>query len=511
MWSGQMKWMTTSTRSVAVFSLMALVCAPSAFAQSVQRDDFYWLGQINKASAVINQDEGLLDKAVAPKIARGLKQVLDAGDAPKGKRPSLVITFEPLLIEAAGVEATWLHAGRSSQDMLTTVRSAIQRDELLRLAHELRQVRLNLLRLAELHKDTVVPNYTNGVAAQPNSYGHYLLGHLAGLDRDAQRLHEAYARVDQSAMGTTVLNGTSWPLNRDRMARYLGFPSTVDNAYDAAQILAAEMPVEIGAVVSSMALHIGGFIEDVMVQYAQPRPWILLSEGDGNTYVSSAMPQKRNPGLLNSTRASASGVLTLGIGRLITQHNIPPGMSDNKSSRDSIAMISLAVAMLKSFDKILHGLVIHPQRALEELNLDWTASQEVADVLMRQYKLPFRVGHHFASEVVSHAKQKDIKPSDFPYEQAQRLYAQTLKHEMGVNDGKFPMSEAEFRATLDPVAIVRNRMTAGGPQPKEMARMLASSRLVLQKEQAWLQERRQRIEAAIQSLDRDFERLLTAP
>lgn len=506
-----MKWMTTSRRSVAVFSLMALVCAPSAFAQSVQRDDFYWLGQINKASAVINQDEGLLDKAVAPKIARGLKQVLDAGDAPKGKRPSLVITFEPLLIEAAGVEATWLHAGRSSQDMLTTVRSAIQRDELLRLAHELRQVRLNLLRLAELHKDTVVPNYTNGVAAQPNSYGHYLLGHLAGLDRDAQRLHEAYARVDQSAMGTTVLNGTSWPLNRDRMARYLGFPSTVDNAYDAAQILAAEMPVEIGAVVSSMALHIGGFIEDVMVQYAQPRPWILLSEGDGNTYVSSAMPQKRNPGLLNSTRASASGVLTLGIGRLITQHNIPPGMSDNKSSRDSIAMISQAVAMLKSFDKILHGLVIHPQRALEELNLDWTASQEVADVLMRQYKLPFRVGHHFASEVVSHAKQKDIKPSDFPYEQAQRLYAQTLKHEMGVNDGKFPMSEAEFRATLDPVAIVRNRMTAGGPQPKEMARMLASSRLVLQKEQAWLQERRQRIEAAIQSLDRDFERLLTAP
>lgn len=506
-----MKWMTTSTRSVAVFSLMALVCAPSAFAQSVQRDDFYWLGQINKASAVINRDEGLLDKAVAPKIAKGLKQVLDAGDAPKGKRPSLVITFEPLLIEAAGVEATWLHAGRSSQDMLTTVRSAIQREELLRLAHELRQVRLNLLRLAELHKDTVVPNYTNGVAAQPNSYGHYLLGHLAGLDRDAQRLHEAYARVDQSAMGTTVLNGTSWPLNRDRMARYLGFPSTVDNAYDAAQILAAEMPVEIGAVVSSMALHVGGFIEDVMVQYAQPRPWILLSEGDGNTYVSSAMPQKRNPGLLNSTRASASGVLTLGIGRLITQHNIPPGMSDNKSSRDSIAMISLAVAMLKSFDKILHGLVIHPQRALEELNLDWTASQEVADVLMRQYKLPFRVGHHFASEVVSHAKQKDIKPSDFPYEQAQRLYAQTLQHEMGVNEGKFPMSEAEFRATLDPVAIVRNRMTAGGPQPKEMARMLASSRLVLQKEQAWLQERRQRIEAAIQSLDRDFERLLTAP
>jgi len=503
--------MSKTRQSLAVFSWVVMALPPLAFGQNAVRDDFYWLGQINKASAVINVDEGLLDKAVAPKIAKGLKQVLDAGDAPKGKRPSLVITFEPLLIEAAGVEATLLHAGRSSQDMLTTVRSAMQRDELLRLAHEFHQVRLTLLRLAERHQDTVVPNYTNGVAAQPNSYGHYLLGHLAGLDRDAQRLHEAYARVDQSAMGTTVLNGSSWPLNRDRMAHYLGFPTTVDNAYDAAQIMAAEMPVEIGAVVSSMALHVGGFIEDVMVQYAQPRPWILLSEGNGNTYVSSAMPQKRNPGLLNSTRASASGVLTLGIGRLITQHNIPPGMSDNKSTKDSSVMLSQTLAMLKSFDKILNGLVIDPQRALEELNLDWTASQEIADVLMRQHKLPFRVGHHFASEMVSYAKQKNIPPSEFPFVQAQRIYQETLQHEMGVSKGQLPMSEAEFRATLDPVAIVRNRQTAGGPQPREMARMLTAAHQRLQQEQRWIQERRERIDTATQSLERDFSRLLAQP
>jgi argininosuccinate lyase len=275
--------------------------------------------------------------------------------------------------------------------------------------------------------------------------------------------------------------------------------------------MAAEMPVEIGAVVSSMALHVGGFIEDVMVQYAQPRPWILLSEGNGNTYVSSAMPQKRNPGLLNSTRASASGVLTLGIGRLITQHNIPPGMSDNKSTKDSSVMLSQTLAMLKSFDKILNGLVIDPQRALEELNLDWTASQEIADVLMRQHKLPFRVGHHFASEMVSYAKQKNIPPSEFPFVQAQRIYQETLQHEMGVSKGQLPMSEAEFRATLDPVAIVRNRQTAGGPQTREMARMLTAAHQRLQQEQRWIQERRERIDTATQSLERDFSRLLAQP
>ncbi|MBE9604895.1 argininosuccinate lyase [Acetobacteraceae bacterium H6797] len=492
--------------------LMTLTALP-VLAQQQQpprRDDFFWLGEINKASAVINTDEGLLDRSMTPRIAAGLQTVLRNGDAPGGKRPNLVITFEPLLIEAAGVEATLLHAGRSSQDMLATVRAAMMRDELLKLAASLRKVNATLARLAEAHAGTIVPNYTNGVAAQPNSYGHYLLGHLAGFTRDVDRLHEVFARVDQSPMGTTVLNGTSWPLNRDRMARYLGFPRTVENAYDAAQILAAEMPVEVGSVVTSIALHVGSFVEDVMTQYAQPRPWILLQEGGGNTYVSSAMPQKRNPGLLNNTRTDASRVITLGLGRVITQHNITPGMSDNKGTRDNMEVITSTIRMLDSFDKVLNAMVISPERALEELNLDWTASQELADVLMRKYKLPFRVGHHFASGIVDYAKANDINPSDFPYDQAQRIYAETVHHEMNQADAKLPMSEAEFRATLDPVAIVRNRETAGGPQPAEMARMLGLAKQRLADDQSWITERQSRIDQALASLDADFAKLLPA-
>ncbi|WP_235913692.1 argininosuccinate lyase [Teichococcus coralli] len=483
--------------------------APPASAQTTpKRDEFFWLGEINKASAVINTEEGLLDPAFAPRIAAGLEKVLEAGGQPNGKRPTLVITFEPLLIEAAGVEATLLHAGRSSQDMLATVRAAMLRDALLQLAAQLHKATATMLRLAEAHAGTVVPNYTNGVAAQPNSYGHYLLGHVAGLKRDAERLRQAYARLDLSPMGTTVLNGTSWPLNRDRMAKYLGFPGTVDNAYDAAQILATEMPVEIGAVVNGMALHVGAFVEDVMTQYAQPRPWILLQEGGGNTYVSSAMPQKRNPGLLNDTRAEASRVITAGVGRVIQAHNIPPGMSDAKSVRDNTAMVAGATRMLAALDRVLNALVISPERALEELNSDWTASQEVADKLMREYRLPFRVGHHFASEVVSHAKANDIRPSDFPYAEAQRIYAETVRHEMQVENATLPMSEAEFRATLDPVAIVRNRATSGGPQPAEMARMVGEGKDDLAAQESWIKAHRQRIDGALASLDSDFRKLL---
>jgi argininosuccinate lyase len=483
--------------------------AQPAPAAAPGRDEFFWLGEINKASAVINTEEGLLERSLAPRIAAGLDSLLKAGAQPGGKRPTLVITFEPLLIEAAGVEATLLHAGRSSQDMLSTVRAAIMRDELLKLAEQLNRTTASMIRLAEKNTATIVPNYTNGVAAQPNSYGHYLLGHVAGLERDAQRLREAYARLDRSPMGTTVLNGTSWPLNRDRMANYLGFAATVDNAYDAAQISATEMPVEVGAIATSIALHAGAFVEDIMTQYAQARPWILLQEGGGNTYVSSAMPQKRNPGLLNDTRAQASMVLSLGMGRAIQAHNIPPGMSDAKSVRDNAAVTTAATRMLQNWDRVLNALVISPERALEELNSDWTASQELADVLMRKYRLPFRVGHHFASEVVDYAKEHDIKPTDFPYAEAQRIYLRTLA-EMKVEGGALPMSEAEFRATLDPVAIVRDRATPGGPQPAEMTRMLAAANQALAAQTSWIGERRTRIDTALASLDGDFAKLLPA-
>lgn len=470
-----------------------------------QHDEFFWLGQINKASAVINTDEGLLDKSMTPLVVNGIRKVLADAEQPGAKRPANVITFEPLLIQAAGPQITLLHAGRSSQDMLATMRSAILRDDMLGLAEQLNKTTDALVKLAARQRDTIVPNYTNGVAAQPNSYGHYLLGFAAALDRDAQRIREAYARIDRSSMGTTVLNGTSWPLNRKRMADYLGFNAIVDNAYDASQLSSVDEPVEAGAIVSSIALHAGAFIQDVMTQYAQSRPWILLQEGGDNTYVSSAMPQKRNPGLLNSTRRDASTALALTMGTTLEAHNIPPGMSDPKEVRANSAMVQAAAKVLRNWERILSALVIDPQRALEELNSDWTASQELADVLMRKYKLPFRVGHHFASEVVEYAKAKDIRPLDFPYADAKRIYAQTVQG--SEFPPSLPMSEQEFRSTLDPVAIVRNRATSGGPQPAEMDRMLREAGVRVTQQEAWIKARRAHIADALNRLDADFDRL----
>ncbi|MGE4526978.1 MAG: argininosuccinate lyase [Rhodospirillaceae bacterium] len=497
----------TLVPTASALALTAALAVPAfAAGAPATRDEFFWLGEINKATAVINTDEGLLDKTLSPKIAAGIAKVIGAGNQPGGPRPSAVIRFEPYLIKAAGPEVTLLHAGRSSQDMHATYRAAILRDEMLALAAQLNTTAKSLVKLAERNTKTIVPNYTNGVAAQPNSYAHQLLGHFAGIERDAQRLRQAYARIDRCAMGTTVLNGTSWPLNRSRMADYLGFSAIVDNAYDASQISSMDEPVEVGSVITGIALHTGNFIEDMMTQYAQPRPWILLKVGKDTTYVSSAMPQKRNPGILNATRRDASTAISLAMGPVLRMHNITPGMPDPKEVKDNSAMVASAIKFLQGWDKILNSLVVSPERALEELNSDWTASQELADVLMRKYKLPFRVGHHFASEVVDYAKKNGIKPLDFPYAEAQRIYKNAVKDYN--ESGSLPMSEQEFRATLDPVAIVANRATVGGPQPAELDRMLKEANRKLAEQDAWIKAKRTKIDTALDRLDADFAKLL---
>lgn len=362
------------------------------------RDNFYWLGQINKASDIINTDEKLLTKEEGRRFAAAIQKVLDDGNKKGAERPTVVITFEPFLIKAGGPDITKIHAGRSSQDMLTTVSILMQREQLLELSAALNKMTATLLNLARAHEGTLIPNYTNGVQAQPNSLGHFLLAYVNAYERDHDRIQEYYKRLNRSPMGATVLNGTGWPLNRDRMAAYLGFDGLAYNTYDAGQVFPQEAPIEMGGIASSIAIHTTSLIQEIMQQYAQPRPWILLQEGNGNTYVSSAMPQKRNPGILNRCRTDSSTLLGLAVGEAFRAHNIPAGMADGRI-RGTDTIVKKTTSVVNQLDRILQALDIRPERALEELNLDWTCSQEIADVMMRKHNIPFRSGHHFASKL----------------------------------------------------------------------------------------------------------------
>lgn len=493
-------------KSILALTIAALISSGTAFAAETPRDNFYWLGQINKASDIINTSEGLLTPEEGRNIAQGIRKVLADGSRPGAPRPSNVVAFEPYLIKAAGPQVTKIHAGRSSQDMLTTVGIMEQREHLLDMAKELNKVQADLIRLAEENKETVIPNYTNGVQAQPNSLAHYLIAYANAYNRDMQRTREYYARLNRSPMGSTVLNGTGWPLNRDRMAAYLGFDGLAYNTYDAGQVFPQEAPIETGGITNCIAIHTTSFIEEIMQQYVQPRPWILLKEGGGNTYVSSAMPQKRNPGILNSCRGEASTLLGMSMEAAFRSHNIPAGMADGRLNgrRD---LMPQGTKVLSGLDRILNNLVIKPERSLEELDLDWTCSQEIADELMKNHGIPFRTGHHFASEIVTYARANNITPKDFTYDKAQMVYANLAKDDP-VLPKSFPMTEEEWNHAKDPVAIVHNRKVKGGPQPAELDKMISMAQKDLADNENWVSRQEEKLSAAENKLNADFQEML---
>lgn len=479
--------------------------ATSALAQS--QDYFYWFGRINMASTVANVERGIIPAPLAGPIARGVAQSINQGVQPGGKRPSDVLETEKIIIEAAGPEATLIHTGRSRQDMHSTISMAQTRVELLDFADGLNGLRTQLLAMAEQHAETFVPSYTNGVQAMPISLGHYLLAYADSLARDGERIRQAWPRIDRSALGTAVLANSSWPLDRPRLADLLGFGALAVNGYDATQISQLDVGLEAAQVAGSVALRIGSLMQDVHVQYHQTRPWMLLAPG--RTYTSSAMPQKANPGVIQNTRGLASDVVSSTQAVLLRAHNVTPGMIDYKYTwlAGGARTFVLGTQLLRDATDVMASIRVDPKRALEELESDWTTSMELAETLQREHAVPFRVGHHFASEVVVHARKNGLLPATFPYAEAVRIYAEAGAKYQAAN-AKLPLDEATFRRTLSPEAMVRSRVGIGGPQPAEVRRMLGEARKALATDQQWLQERRNRLAEAEAKLNRAFAELL---
>jgi argininosuccinate lyase len=301
------------------------------------------------------------------------------------------------------------------------------------------------------------------------------------------------------------LGTSSFPVDRPRLAELLGFDAVAENSLDANQISPIDGGAELAGLATSGALTLGALIADVTAQYAQTEPWILLTEGE-QTGVSSIMPQKRNPTGLVMLRAEASNLIGEATTFSFIAHNVQPGMSDYKDRgnqreyptvilRDMAALFAHAGAVIKS-------MRFRAERALDEVNSDYSTTTELADVLQREADVPFRIGHHFASELVNYGRGHHLRASEIPYSEAQRIYAEVAA--ASKVETKLPLSEAQFRRSLTAENMVTSSKGLGGPQPSEVARMLAAARDRLGADRAWLDTTRARLASAAQRLDQAF-------
>jgi argininosuccinate lyase len=243
------------------------------------------------------------------------------------------------------------------------------------------------------------------------------------------------------------------------------------------------------------------------VQYHQTRPWLLLAPG--KTYSSSAMPQKANPGIIQDTRGVASDVVSSVQNVVMRAHNVTPGMTDYKYSwtTERARTFVLGSKMLRDASEVMASLRVDPKRSLEELEADWTTSMELAETLQREHRIAFRIGHHFASEVVVYAREHGFLPKNFPYAQAVRIYAEAGK-KYQVAEAKLPLTEGAFRRTLSPEWMVRTRVGLGGPQPESVKLMQASAQTALMADQQWVIEKRKKQASSEAMLNNAFADLL---
>src|SRR5476649_745409 len=293
---------------LAMIPLLTLAMSSVHAADSKEpHDNFYFLGEMNKASTVMVIDTKIVPPDLGKKIVAAVDQVIINGNKPGAERPADYLKYEPLILALAGPDGSRMHSGRSRQDILSTTRRLMQRERVLNVLDAMNKSRAVFLKLAEDNVDTIVPAYTNGVQAQPTTYGHYLLGFAAAFDRHAERVRQAYARLNLSPMGSAALGTSSFPINRPRLAELLGFDGVAENSYDANQIAPMDTSAEMANDAGLAALTVGSFVEDIHTQYHQTAPWLLIQEGD-LTGTSSIMPQKRNPNILNTLRLQASTV-----------------------------------------------------------------------------------------------------------------------------------------------------------------------------------------------------------
>jgi argininosuccinate lyase len=490
------------TRAAVVGACLAGACATGAAAET--RDAFFFISEMNKASAVMVASTGIVDRKLGKTIAQSVAKVIEEGARAGAERSPDYLRIEAGLISAGGPDVTRLHSGRSRQDMASTTHRLFLRDAYLDNAATLNDYRAALLRLARQTPDAVMPAYTMGVQAQPITLGHYLSGYAGALERQADRLREAYARVNLSPLGAAAVGTSSFPVDRKQLATALGFDAPVENSFDANHVSPFDTSIDAASVAIASAVTTGALMADLLGQYRQARPWFMLAAGA--TTTSSIMPQKRNPTSMLDVRKRASHTIGAAETAILLTHNVTAGVREyrDEDARDALCE---ATQMQAAAARLVATLEFNVERAHDEVAAEYSTTTELADVLQREADVPFRVGHHFASELVNYGRAHALRPAGLPFDEVKRIYTATAKEMLGQDNAAFPLSEARFRESLTAENMVRSSRGLGGPQPQEVERMLKAQLARLAADRAWLDGRRKALADASTALDTAFNAL----
>ena len=452
----------------------------------------------NKAHAVMLIEQGIID---AESGGRLLNAILQAeADSPDHFQyePSVEDLFflvERRIIEIAGADAGGnLQLGRSRNDLSAALCRMALRRRLLDVAASANRLRAQLADLATEHVDTLMAGVTHTQVAQPTTLGHYLLGVLGPLERDAERIEQAFRHTNRSPLGVAAFTSSSLPVDRERVAALLGFDGLVENGYDA--VGAADYMLESVASLRILCLSLVRFVNDLLIWCRSDVA--LATVGDEFIQVSSIMPQKRNPVVLEHIRARIGYV----VGDAATVEAMVHGAAfgDTVDVEDEIFVPLLhccdhTQSVLTLLRDVLATIRFDTKRMESAARAGFGSSTELAERLTSDYGIPFRQAHRIVSRLVDEliASGRDL------FSLTPEMLRDATINLSGVD---VDINTVELRHILDPVEVVTRRTTPGGPARSTVLEALERERTDQAQRGSWIDAQVRSLESAGEELER---------
>ena len=460
----------------------------------------------NRAHAVMLYESGIIGLENARALLAALQQV-EAGGVNELRYRSgvedLFFAMEGKLIEIAGAaHGGNLQLARSRNDLGYALTRLALRPLILRSIEHLLELRRELHQFASEHLHTLMPGYTHTQPAQPTTMAHYIAGALAFLERDAARLQFAYATNNQSPLGAAALTGTAFPIQRERSAELLGFDGVLISAYDS--IGTSDNLTDAAGALTTLGVSLSRFTQDMLFWATQESGAIRID--DSFIQISSIMPQKRNPVVLEHLRARISRMLAQAHGIVMQCHNIPYG--DTQDIEDEIfpmlfGALETASDILLLHRAVISGLQVNVEHLRQRAGSGFTTVTELADTLVRRCGLPFRQAHSVVSALVRYAQERHFSADDLNAEMLRQVAKRAL-------DIDLRLSDEWLKPALDPAAFVQARVLPGGAAPTATAKVLELQQNQIENDQLWLTDAQEHLSRAEHQLTNATAEILAA-
>jgi len=371
------------------------------------------------------------------------------------------LNIEKRLTDKIGDAGKRLHTGRSRNDQVATDVRLWLRASADQVSVALKKLQLSLLDLAEAHFDTVMPGFTHLQVAQPVTLGHHLMAYVEMLSRDAQRFADCRRRINRLPLGAAALAGTSYPIDRELVAKKLGFDGVCENSLDA--VSDRDFAIEFTFAASLVMTHLSRLSEELIL-WSSPR-FAFIDIADRFCTGSSIMPQKKNPDVPELVRGKTGRVyghltalLTLMKGQPLAYNK------DNQEDKEPLFdTVDTLLVTLEIYADMMRGITVNKDNMRQAASEGFATATDLADYLVKK-GMPFRDAHEVVALAVRYAVDKKVDLSDLPLATLQQFSSSIADDVYGV-------------LTLEGSLNSRNHI--GGTAPVQVKAAIARMRATL--------------------------------